>query len=59
MKDIIVYRRAKQVRVRAPKGFSFSLDGEIIEENNFTVEVVPRAIRFVLPGKAEENVAAL
>ena len=46
---IMTYRRAKKVHVTAPEGFAWSLDGEIIYENDFTVEVAPKAISFVIP----------
>ena len=49
MKDIVTYRQAKKVEVNAPEGFAYSLDGEIIYENNFTVEIVPGAVRFAVP----------
>ena len=49
MKDIVVYRRAKKVEVKAPAGFAYSLDGEIIYENDFTVEIVPAAIKLAAP----------
>ena len=49
MQSILIYRQAKQVHVTAPEGFAWSLDGEIIYENDFTVEVVPKAINFVIP----------
>ena len=52
-RDCIVYRRAKKVEVVAPEGFCISLDGEIVENNRFTAEVVPGAVRFVVPKKAE------
>lgn len=48
-KDVIVYRQAKQVEVEAPEGFAYSLDGEIIYENKFTIEIVPRALNFAPP----------
>ena len=41
MKDIVTYCQAKKVEVEAPDGFAYSLDGEIIYENHFTVEMVP------------------
>lgn len=44
--DVIVYRRAKKVEVEAPEGFAYSLDGEIIHESRFTVEIVPKALNF-------------
>lgn len=43
------YRRGKSVRIEAPEGFLYSFDGELIEQNEFTVEVVPSAIRFAVP----------
>ena len=45
----IVYRRAREVRIEAPEGFIYSFDGELIEQNEFNVEVVPSAIRFAVP----------
>jgi diacylglycerol kinase (ATP) len=51
----ITYRRGKSVRVVAPEGFAFSLDGEIVYKNDFTIEICPGAIRFAVPAcKAEE-----
>lgn len=49
VQDIVVYRRAKTVEVTAPDGFAYSLDGEIIYENHFTVEIVPAAVFFAVP----------
>ena len=48
-RDIITYRQAKTVHVEAPEGFAYSLDGEIIYENDFTVEIVPGALRLAVP----------
>ena len=49
MKDIIVYRQAKKVEVVAPEGFAYSLDGEIIYENKFTIEIAKDAVNFAAP----------
>ena len=49
MQDIVIYRRAKSVRVQAPEGFAYSLDGEIIYCNDFTVEIVPHALNLAVP----------
>ena len=49
----IEYRRGTKVHIEAPKGFVYSFDGELIEESDFTVEVVPSAIRFAVPAFAE------
>ncbi len=43
------YKRAKTVHIKAPEGFIYTLDGELIEEPEFTVEVIPSAIRFAVP----------
>ena len=49
MKDIVVYRQAKKVEVDAPMGFAYSLDGEIIREPHFTIEIVPGAVTLAVP----------
>ena len=49
----IEYRRGAKVHVEAPEGFVYSFDGELIEDNDFTVEVVPSAIRLAVPSFAE------
>lgn len=48
-RDILTYRQGKTVRVSAPKGFAYTLDGEIVEKNEFTIEICPGAIRFAIP----------
>ncbi|MBO5326859.1 MAG: YegS/Rv2252/BmrU family lipid kinase [Clostridia bacterium] len=55
---IITYRRGKSVRVCAPEGFAYTLDGEIVEQNEFTIENCPAAIRFAVPAeKSTQNEA--
>ena len=49
MQDIIVYRQAKKVEVVAPEGFAYSLDGEIIYESKFSVEIAEDAVSFACP----------
>jgi diacylglycerol kinase (ATP) len=48
-KDIIVYRRAKQVVIEATKEFCVSIDGEILHGEKIVVENKQQAIRFVVP----------
>ena len=55
MQDIVIYRQAKKVEVDAPAGFAYSLDGEIVYENHFTVELIPAAIQFAVPQRAEKE----
>ena len=49
MQDIIIYRQAKKVEIVAPEGFAYSLDGEVIYENKFTVEIAEGAVNFAYP----------
>lgn len=45
----IVYRQAKEIKMVSPKEFDVCVDGEMIKGNNFTVKVMPGAIKLVLP----------
>ena len=49
MKDIVIYRQAKKVEVIAPEGFAYSLDGEIIYDSHFTVEIAEKALDLAVP----------
>ena len=43
------YRRVKSVSIKAPEGFSLTVDGEILDGTEFTISVLPRALRFAVP----------
>ncbi len=45
----IVYRRAKTIKIVAPKEIDVCVDGEMIKGQEFSVEVVPGAIKLVIP----------
>ena len=45
----IVYRRAKKIEIIAPKDIDICVDGEMIRGKRFDVEVVPAAIKLVIP----------
>ena len=49
LQDVLIYRRAKKVDVEAPEGFAFSLDGEIVYQNNFSVEIEEKALNLAVP----------
>lgn len=51
LKDVFVYRQAKKVDVEAPEGFAYSLDGEIIYENKFSIEIMEGALNLAVPEK--------
>lgn len=48
-KDIVVYRRARNVRIEGPEGFCVSIDGEIYQNSHIEIENLERKIRFVVP----------
>lgn len=55
-KDIMVHRRCKTVEVVAGDGFSYTMDGEVVDGSHFICEVSPAALKFASPTiKAEEN----
>ena len=45
----VIYRRAKEIKIVAPKDIDLCVDGEMIKGNEFTVKVMPKAIKLVLP----------
>ena len=45
----IVYRRAKEVLVKAPNNIDMCVDGEIVNGKEFKLTICPKAIRFVVP----------
>ena len=49
LQDIVIYRQAKKVEITAPEGFAYSLDGEIIYENKFTVEIAEGILDLAVP----------
>ena len=49
LKDIVAYRQARKVKVEAPEGFAYSLDGEILYENHFTVEIAEKVLDIAVP----------
>ena len=48
-KKYFEYRRVKSVSISAPEGFSLTVDGEILDGTEFTVSVLPKALRFAVP----------
>lgn len=47
--SFIEYRRGKSVHIAAPKNFKFSMDGEIVQNNDFVVEIMPHQLKFIVP----------
>ena len=51
----IAYRQGKSVRVKGKPGFAYTLDGEVIPAQEFTIEIVPQALRFVVPKRGKKG----
>ena len=49
----MVYRRGKEIKISAPDDFVYSLDGELVTGGEFTVKILPRALKFVVPKGAK------
>lgn len=49
------YRQCKKVEIIADEDFSVSVDGEVTPAPHVTVELLPKAIRFVLPKSIEKD----
>ena len=52
MQKYITYRRAQRVEIASPRETMICLDGEIVKGSQFTVQIVPGALRFILPEAA-------
>ncbi len=49
LKDVILYKRAKIVEISAPKPVAYQIDGETFRTDKLEIEIIPRAISFVIP----------
>ena len=45
----ITYRQAKEIKMVGLQDFDVCVDGEMIKGNNYTVSIVPEAIKLVIP----------
>lgn len=45
----IIYYQGKKVHLTTEKPTQFCIDGEIIEVNDITIEILPKALNFVIP----------
>ncbi|MDD4212706.1 MAG: YegS/Rv2252/BmrU family lipid kinase [Bacilli bacterium] len=51
LQSIITYVRGKKVEIAAPKPIIYCMDGEIAHAPQITMEIVPQAVKFVIPTK--------
>jgi len=47
LKDTIIYKQGKVVRIITPKIVSYAIDGEMCKTSDITIRVVPKAIKFI------------
>ena len=47
--DIMMYRRARTVKIEAHEGFNLCFDGELIKASEATVENLKQALHFIVP----------
>ena len=55
-KKYIVYKRATKVEVHSKKKASICIDGEIINSSDYTIEIIPSAIKFAHPAPVPSKV---
>lgn len=55
IKRILAYRRGRSVQLDMDKPFPILLDGELLNLSNVRVDVLPQAIRFVVPKGASHT----
>lgn len=46
---IMSYRRVDNVKVIAPKGLTYTLDGEIMKTTELNINIIPKAIKLIVP----------
>ena len=51
----VTYKQVKSLHIEAEEGFGLTIDGELADGSSFDVEVLPRAIRFAVPGLNEQK----
>lgn len=47
--DKIIYRQARKVTVEAPKPIWLCLDGEMLQDRHFDIELLPASVGFIIP----------
>ena len=49
LRDALVYRRGRSIRAQMPAAFPVSMDGELVHLKDWELQLLPRALRFVVP----------
>lgn len=47
--DVIRHRRSAHVVIESERPFYIAIDGELVQDTRFEIEVLPRSIKFVVP----------
>lgn len=48
-KDIMIYRKAKKIKVKGNNDIAITIDGEIVYAKEFDIEIIPNALDLLLP----------
>jgi len=51
--DYVIYRKAKKVSVSSDREFEACVDGEILIDTSFEIEVLPSAVKLVIPSQKQ------
>lgn len=49
LQDFMILRRAKQIKINALKPIPIAFDGEIVHQDQITIQVLPGQLRFAVP----------
>lgn len=58
LKDLIFFKRGKVVEIESDKPINCCFDGEITQDKKIKIEVLPKHLKFVIPGNLKEKVTA-
>lgn len=49
LKDKVFYKQGKVITIKTPNTVNYCVDGEVAQGNEIKIEIVPNALRFILP----------
>lgn len=54
LKDKIIYKKCKHVVIESPHPVAYAIDGEVFREAKVDIQILPLALKFVLPENYDE-----
>lgn len=49
LEDVVIYRRAKNIKIKSDQEIAYTLDGEIIYAKELNIDIIPHALKLSLP----------